>query len=186
VYYGCELIWKTSNEGQSWTQMSPDLSTKYPRLIVDSGGVVQDNLGQFAGATVYAIASSPKERGLLWAGTNDGKVWHTRNGGGNWVDVTANLKGAPELGTITQIWPSTFDPGTVYTSVAFHLMDDRKPYIYKSTDYGATWTRITGNIPSGNALDYVLSFSGNPNRRGMLSIDRRAASRRRRTLPSFR
>ncbi|HXT70067.1 MAG TPA: hypothetical protein VN700_09955 [Vicinamibacterales bacterium] len=168
VYYACEVIWKTSNEGQSWVQISPDLSTKDPRLIVASGGVVQDNLGQFAGATVYAIASSPKERGLLWAGTNDGKVWYTRNGGGNWVDVTANIKGTPELGTITQIWPSTFDAGTAYVTIDGHINDNRRPFIFKTTDYGKTWTSAIGNLPTGHPLDYVLSTIENSNRKGML------------------
>ncbi len=168
VYYGCEIIWKTSNEGQSWVQISPDLSTQDPRLIVASGGVVQDNLGQFAGATVYAIASSPKERGLLWAGTNDGKVWYTRNGGGNWVDVTANLKGTPELGTVTQIWPSTFDAATAYVTIDGHVNDNRKPFIFKTTDYGKTWTSVVGNLPTGHALDYVQTTIENSNRKGML------------------
>ena len=168
VYYGCEIIWKTSNEGQSWVQISPDLSTQDPRLIVASGGVVQDNLGQFAGATVYAIASSPRERGLLWAGTNDGKVWYTRNGGGNWVDVSANLKGTPELGTITQIWPSTFDAATAYVTIDGHVNDNRKPFIFKTTDYGKTWTSVVGNLPTGHPLDYVLSTIENSNRKGML------------------
>jgi hypothetical protein len=168
VYYGCEIIWKTSNEGQSWVQISPDLSTKDPRLIVASGGVVQDNLGQFAGATVYAIASSPKERGLLWAGTNDGKVWNTRNGGGNWVDVTANIKGTPELGTVTQIWPSTFDAATAYVTIDGHVNDNRRPFIFKTTDYGKTWTSAIGNLPTGHPLDYVLSTIENSNRKGML------------------
>jgi hypothetical protein len=154
--------------GQSWVQISPDLSTKDPRLIVASGGVVQDNLGQFAGATVYAIASSPKERGLLWAGTNDGKVWHTRNGGGNWVDVTANMKGTPELGTITQIWPSTFDAATAYVTIDGHVNDNRKPFIYKTTDYGKTWTSAVGDLPTGHPLDYVMSTIENSNRKGML------------------
>lgn len=168
VYYGCEVIFKTSNEGQSWVEISPDLSTRDPRLIVASGGVVQDNLGQFAGATVYAIASSTRERGLLWAGTNDGKVWYTRNGGGNWVDVSANLKGMPELGTITQIWPSTFDAASAYVTVDGHVNDNRKPYIYKTTDYGKTWTSVVGDLPTGHNLDYVLSTIENSNRRGML------------------
>lgn len=168
VYYGCEIIWKTTNEGQSWVQISPDLSTQDPRLIVASGGVVQDNLGQFAGATVYAIASSPRERGLLWAGTNDGKVWYTRNGGGNWVDVSANLKGTPELGTITQIWPSTFDAATAYVTIDGHVNDNRKPFIFKTTDYGKTWTSVVGNLPTGHPLDYVLSTIENSNRKGML------------------
>jgi len=105
---------------------------------------------------------------LIWAGTNDGKLWYTKDAGSHWIDVTKNFKDLPPWGTFTQIWPSTFDPGTVYTAVSFHLMDDRKPYIYKSTDFGATWTKISGNIPSGHPLDYVLSFAGNPNKKGML------------------
>ncbi len=168
VLYGCQLILKTTNGGQSWTELSPDLSTKDPSKIVSNGGLVGDNLGQYAGEVVWDIEYSKIQRGLIWAGTNDGKLWFTRDGGANWTDVTKNFKDLPPWGTFTQIWPSTFDPGTIYTAVSLHLMDDRKPYIYKSTDFGTTWTKITGTLPSGNALDYVLSFSGNPNRRGML------------------
>ncbi len=168
VYYGCEVIFKTSNEGQSWVEISPDLSTRDPRLIVESGGVVQDNLGQYAGAVVYAIASSARERGLLWAGTNDGKVWYTRDGGGNWVDVTANIPGMPSLGTISQIWPSTFDAASAIVTVDGHVNDDRRPYIYKTTDYGRTWTSLVGDLPTGHTLDYVMSVVENSNRPGML------------------
>jgi hypothetical protein len=168
VLYGCQLILKTTNGGQSWTELSQDLSTKDPSKIVSNGGIVGDNLGQYAGEVVWDIEYSKIQRGLIWAGTNDGKLWYTKDGGANWIDVTKNFKDLPPWGTFTQIWPSTFDAGTVYTSVAFHLMDDRKPYIYKSTDFGATWMKITSNIPTGNALDYVLSFSGNPNKKGML------------------
>ncbi len=168
VLYGCQLILKTTNGGQSWTELSPDLSTKDPSRIVSNGGIVGDNLGQYAGEVVWDIEYSKIQRDLIWAGTNDGKLWYTKDGGANWIDVSTNFKDLPPWGTFTQIWPSTFDPGTVYTSVAFHLMNDRKPYIYKSTDFGTTWTKITGNIPSGHPLDYVLSFSGNPNKKGML------------------
>ena len=168
VLYGCQLILKTDNGGQSWTELSPDLSTKDPARIVSNGGLVGDNLGQYAGEVLWDIEYSRIQQGLIWTGTNDGKLWYTKDGGANWIDVTKNFKDLPPWGTFTQIWPSTFDPGTVYTSVAFHLMDDRKPYIYKSTDFGTTWTKITGNIPSGHPLDYVLSFSGNPNKKGML------------------
>jgi len=168
VLYGCQLILKTTNGGQSWTELSRDLSTQDPTKIVSNGGIVGDNLGQYAGEVVWDIEYSKIQRGLIWAGTNDGKLWLTKDGGANWIDVTKNFKDLPPWGTFSQIWPSTFDAGTVYTSVAFHLMDDRRPYIYKSTDFGATWTKITGNIPTGNALDYVLSFSGNPNKKGML------------------
>jgi len=168
VLYGCQVILKTTNGGQSWTELSPDLSTKDPSKIVSNGGIVGDNLGQYAGEVLWDIEYSKIQRGLIWAGTNDGKLWYTKDGGANWTDVTKNFKDLPPWGTFTQIWPSTFDAGTVYTSVAFHLMDDRKPYVYKSTDFGATWTKITGNIPAGHPLDYVLSFSGNPNKKGML------------------
>ncbi|MEZ5319613.1 MAG: hypothetical protein R2752_19590 [Vicinamibacterales bacterium] len=168
VYYGCQVIFKTENGGQSWVQISPDLSTQDPNLIIPSGGIVQDNLGQYAGALVYAIASSPKEQGLLWAGTNDGKVWYTRDGGGHWVDVSANIQGFPHLGTVNQIWPSTFDAATAYVTVDAHLLDDRKPYIFKTTDYGKTWKSVAGNLPNAHPLDYVNSAIENSNRQGML------------------
>jgi photosystem II stability/assembly factor-like uncharacterized protein len=168
VLYGCQLILKTTNGGQSWTELSGDLSTKATSKIVSNGGIVGDNLGQYNGAVLWDIEYSKIQRGLIWAGTNDGKLWYSKDDGANWVDVSKNFKDLPPWGTFTQIWPSTFDPGTVYTAVAFHLMDDRKPYIYKSTDFGATWTRVTGNLPTGHSLDYVLSFAGNANRKGML------------------
>jgi photosystem II stability/assembly factor-like uncharacterized protein len=168
VLYGCQLILKTTNGGQSWTELSPDLSTKDPSRIVSNGGIVGDNLGQYAGEVVWDIEFSKVQRGLIWAGTNDGKLWYTKDAGANWSDVSKNFTDLPPWGTFTQIWPSTFDAATVYTSVSFHLMDDRKPYLYKSTDFGATWTKITGNIPTGHPLDYVLSFAGNPNKKGML------------------
>ena len=168
VLYGCQMILKTNDGGQSWSELSPDLSTSDPSHIVSNGGIVGDNLGQYAGEVVWDIEYSKIRRGLIWAGTNDGKLWYTKDGGANWIDVTRNFRDFPPWGTFTQIWPSTFDAGTVYASVAYHLMDDRKPYIFKSTDFGTTWTKITGDLPSGHPLDYVLSFSGNPNKPGML------------------
>jgi photosystem II stability/assembly factor-like uncharacterized protein len=168
VLYGCQLILKTTNGGQSWTETSPDLSTKDPSRIVSNGGLVGDNLGQYNGEVVWAIEYSKIQRGLIWAGTNDGKLWYTRDGGGAWNDVTKNFTDLPPWGTFVQISPSAFDPATAYVAVDFHLMDDRKPYIYKTADFGATWKRITGNIPSGHPLDYVLSIAENPNRKGML------------------
>jgi len=168
VLYGCQLILKTNNGGQSWTELSPDLSTKDTSKIVSNGGIVGDNLGQYNGAVVWSIEYSKIQQGLIWAGTNDGKFWVTKDGGANWTDLTKNFKDLSPWGAFNQIWPSTFDAGTVYTAVSYHLMDDRKPYIFKSTDFGSTWTKITGNIPTGHPLDYVLSMSGNPSRKGML------------------
>ena len=168
VLYGCQLILKTDNGGQSWTGFSPDLSTKDPSRIVSNGGLVGDNLGQYNGEVVWSIEYSKIQQGLIWAGTNDGKFWNTRDNGKTWNDLTRNFPDLKEWGAFNQIWPSTFDPGTAYVAVSYHLMDDRKPYMFKTTDFGATWTKVTGNIPTGHPLDYVLSMSGNPNRKGML------------------
>ncbi len=170
VYYGCQVIFKTSNAGQSWSVISPDLSTNDPSRIVSSGGIVADNLGQFYGEVVFAIAPSEIQRGLIWAGTNDGQLWFTHDGGGNWTNVSKNLNaaGLPTWGTIRKIEPSHFDSATAYVAVDFHMMDNRKPYIFKTTDFGKTWTNITSDLPATSPLDYVMAITENPNRRGML------------------
>ncbi len=167
VYYGCQVIFKTSNAGKSWNVISPDLSTQDPTRIVPSGGIVGDNLGQFYGEVVFAIAPSPLQKGLIWAGTNDGKIWNTRDGGGRWNDLTKNVAGLAPWGTISKIEPSPFDPGTAYVAVDYHLMDNRDPFIFKTTDFGKTWTQVTGNLPKG-PLAYVKSVAEDPNRKGLL------------------
>jgi hypothetical protein len=129
---------------------------------------VPDNLGQFYGELVFAIAPSTKQQGLVWAGTNDGKVWYTRDAGATWNDVTTNITGLPAWGTVRKIDPSPFDAGTAYAAIDFHLMENREPFIYKTADFGQTWTKISGGLPSGHPLDYVLSVTENPNRQGML------------------
>lgn len=168
VYYGCQVIFKTSNGGQSWSIISPDLSTNDSTRIVSSGGVIGDNLGQFYGEVVFAIAPSEIQKGLIWAGTNDGQVWYTTNGGSTWINVTRNITGLPRWGTVRRIEPSRFEPNTAYLAVDFHLMDDREPYIYKTTDLGKTWKKISGNLPTQHPLAYVLTIAENPNRKGML------------------
>jgi photosystem II stability/assembly factor-like uncharacterized protein len=168
VYYGCQVIFRTTNGGNTWNIISPDLSTQDPKIIVSSGGIVGDNLGQFYGALVFAIAPSEIQKGLIWAGTNDGKVWYTRDGGGKWNDVSANIQGLPPLGVVSKIEPSHFDPGTAYVCVDFHLADNRDPWLYKTTDYGKTWAKISGDLPAGGAMTYARSIAENPNRKGML------------------
>jgi len=168
VYYGCQVIFATSNGGQSWKEISPDLSTRDPSKIIPSGGIVGDNLGQFYGEVVFAIAPSPVQRGLIWAGTNDGKVWNTRDAGANWTDVTKNLPGLPAWSVISKIDPSNFDAATAYVAADGHLTDGRAPLLYKTTDFGATWKNVSGDLPSKHPLDYTLSIAENPNRRGML------------------
>jgi hypothetical protein len=166
VYYGCQVIFKTSNGGQSWSVISPDLSTQDRSRIVPSGGIVGDNLGQFYGEVVFAIAPSPVKKGLIWAGTNDGQIWHTDDRG-QWVNVTKNVSGLPPWGTITSIAPSGFDSGTAYISVDLHLMDNRDPFIYKTADMGKTWKKITGDLPT-HELSYVRTIAEDPNCPGLL------------------
>lgn len=167
VYYGCQVIFKTSNGGQSWSVISPDLSTQDPSKLVSSGGLIGDNLGQFYDEVVFAIAPSTVQRGLIWAGTDDGKVWYTSNGGQHWNDVTANIPDLPKWGVVTSIQPSFFDAGTAYLSVDLHLVNDRDPYVYRTTDFGKTWTKISDGLPKG-PLAYVLNVSEDPNCKGLL------------------
>jgi len=168
VYYGCQVIFRTSDAGQHWSVISPDLSTRDPSRVVSSGGLVGDNLGQFYGEVVFAIAPSEIKRGLIWAGTNDGQLWYTPDAGAHWNNVTKNIKGLPAWGTIRKIEPSHFDPATAYVAIDFHIMDNRKPYIYKTTDYGHTWSNITSDLPDDHPLSYVMAVAENPNRKGML------------------
>ncbi len=170
VYYGCQVVFKTTNRGQSWNVVSPDLSHRDPKYIKSSGGIVADNLGQFAPEVVFAIAPSKIKQGLVWAGTDDGKVWYTSDGGAKWNDVTPGLKsfGIHELATVTSIEPSHFDPATAYVSFDAHLTnDDRNAHILKTTDYGKTWTAISGGLPTGT-LAYVRNVSEDPNVKGLL------------------
>lgn len=167
VYYGCQAIFKTSNGGQSWSVISPDLSTQDPSRIVSSGGIVGDNLGQFYGEVVFAIAPSQIQKGLIWAGTNDGQIWYTRNGGDHWTNVTKKIGEMPVWGTVTSIEPSHFDAATAYVSVDFHLVDNRDPYVYMTADFGQTWKLISGGIPKSE-LSYVRIIAEDPNQKGLL------------------
>ena len=168
VYYGCNVIFKTTNGGQSWQVISPDLSTQDPARIVSSGGIVGDNLGQFAPEVIFAIATSEVEKGLIWAGTNDGKIWYTKDRGARWNDVSKNVAGMPSWGAVSKIEPSHFNGGTAYIAVDAHLMDSREPYIFKTIDYGATWKRVNGDLPGKHPLSYVKAVAENPNKQGML------------------
>ena len=167
VYYGCQVIFRTTDAGHSWSVVSPDLSTREPSHILPSGGIVGDNLGQFYGEVVFAIAPSKIQRGLIWAGTNDGQLWYTKDGAGSWINVTSGLGRLPAAGTITSIAPSSFDPATAYVSIDFHLVDNREPFIYKTSDFGKSWKRISSNLPK-HELSYVRSVTEDPNCRGLL------------------
>jgi photosystem II stability/assembly factor-like uncharacterized protein len=165
VYYGCQLIFKTTDAGATWSEVSPDLSTQ--THIAASGGIVGDNLGQFYGGVVFAIAPSKIQKGLIWAGTNDGQVWVTQDAAAHWSNVSEHLTGLPAGGTIASIAPSSFDAGSAYIAVDLHLMDNRDPFIYKTTDFGKTWKRISGDLPK-HELSYIRTVTDNPNAPGLL------------------
>ncbi|MCU1233509.1 MAG: hypothetical protein JWP63_1476 [Candidatus Solibacter sp.] len=169
VYYGCQMVLRTTNGGVSWTELSQDLSTRDPSRIVSSGGIVGDNLGQFYGEVVFSIAPSDVQKGLIWTGTNDGKVWYTKDAGKTWNDVTKNITGLPAWGVVSKIEPSHFDAASAYICVDFHLMDNRDPWVYKTTDYGKTWIKISDGLPKG-PLAYARVIAENPNKKGNLFV----------------
>jgi len=165
VYFGCQVIMRSRDRGNSWEEISKDLSTG--QRVMFSGGVVGDNLGQFYGSVVSAIAPSRTQRGALWAGTNDGKVWFSPDAGKTWNDLTKNVN-MPPWGIVRRIDASHFDAGTAYMAVDYHLVDNRDPYLFKTTDFGKSWTRLDAALPKGHPLDYTLSIAENPHRRGMI------------------
>ncbi len=167
VYIGSQYVHVTTNEGQSWTVISPDLTTNDKSHQQSSGGVSTDNLFTFDGCTLYVIAESPVKSGILWTGSNDGLVHVTRDEGKHWDDVTANIPGLPKWSTIRAIDPSPFDEGTAYLSADAQFIGDFNPYIYKTTDFGKTWTLLSGNFPRSN-MSFVHQIIADPGRKGLL------------------
>jgi hypothetical protein len=146
VYVGSQFVHMTEDYGQSWKIISPDLTRNDPNLMQSSGGIATDNLMTFDGSVLYAIAESKLEDGLIWVGSNDGLVHITRNGGESWENVTKNLPGKPEYGTISSIEPSRHQAGAAYLTVDAHQLGDFEPYVYKTTDYGKTWKKLSDGI----------------------------------------
>lgn len=167
VYVGSQYIHQTTDDGQSWQIISPDLTTNDKSKQGFSGGLTGDNIGVEYFSTVFAIAESPKEKGLIWAGTNDGLVQLTRDGGKNWSNVTPNIPALPKWGTISNIEPSRYDAGTAYISVDLHQVNNRDPFIYRTRDYGKTWVAITNGIPH-SMLSYVHCVREDSTRPGLL------------------
>jgi len=167
VYVGSQHVHVTRDYGQSWQVISPDLTRNDRTKMGPSGGLTPDNIGvEYIGVIMW-IAESPVEKGVIWAGTNDGKVQVTRDGGANWTDVSAGLRGAPAWGTVGAIVASAHTAGTAYAAVDGHQVDDRDPWIYRTTDYGRTWTLIVNGIPK-SPLSYVHALVEDPVRKGLL------------------
>jgi photosystem II stability/assembly factor-like uncharacterized protein len=169
VYVGSQFVHVTTDGGNSWQIISRDLTRNDKSRQQISGGLTPDNIGVEYAGTVFAIAESPKEQGVIWAGTNDGLVQITRDGGKNWTDVTKNIPNLPDWGTVSNIEASRYDAGSAYITVDFHQMNNRDPFVYKTTDYGRTWTAITNGIPH-SMLSYAHCIREDPVRKGLLYL----------------
>jgi photosystem II stability/assembly factor-like uncharacterized protein len=169
VYVGSQHVHQTTDGGYSWTVISPDLSTNDKSKQQSSGGLTPDNCTVEYACLVFAIAESPLEEGLIWAGTNDGLVQVTRDGGGHWTNVTPNIPDLPPWGTISNIEPSRYDAGTCYLTVDFHQVNNRDPYVYKTTDYGRNWKSISSDIPK-SVFSYAHCIREDPVRKGLLYL----------------
>jgi hypothetical protein len=159
----------TADAGRSWTIISPDLTTNDPAKMGPSGGLTLDNLAVEYGCVVFTIAESPLEQGCIWAGTNDGLVQVTRDGGKTWTNVTANIPNLPAWGTVSNVEPSCYEAGTAYLTIDFHQMNNRDPFVYKTTDYGKTWKSISSDIPK-SVFSYCHWLHEDPVRKGMLFL----------------
>ena len=164
MYMGSSVIFQSDDEGQTCKAISPDLTRHDPRTLGSSGGpITKDQTSVEYYATVFTIAESPVKAGVIWGGSDDGLVHVTRDGGKTWTNVTP--KGIPEWMRMSMIEPSHFAAGTAYLAGNRYQLDDFKPYLFKTTDYGASWTPITNGIP---ATEFTRVLREDPERAGLL------------------
>jgi photosystem II stability/assembly factor-like uncharacterized protein len=163
IYTAAESVFKSSDQGKSWQQISQDLTRNDKSKQKPSGGpLTLDITSVEYYDTVFALAESPVKEGTLWAGTDDGRVHVTTDGGQTWTNVSGKI---PEWSTVSVIDASPHDANTAYVAVDRHRLDDFKPYIYKSADLGKTWAQIVNGIPEGA---YVHAVREDPKRKGLL------------------
>jgi photosystem II stability/assembly factor-like uncharacterized protein len=168
IYHAAQMIFRTTDGGQSWQTISPDLTRNDKSKQTWSGGpITGDNTGVETYCTVFAVAESSKQKGVIWAGSDDGLVHVTRDAGKSWSNVTAAMQGAPEWGTVSMIEPSPFDAGTAYVVFDAHRLDDMRPYLFKTTDFGASWTRLDQPLPKDV---YLHAVREDPAKRGLLYL----------------
>jgi photosystem II stability/assembly factor-like uncharacterized protein len=161
---GGNVLFASTDEGQSWKPISGDLTRNDKSKQISSGGpITKDNTSVEYYGTIFTVEESPVQKGVMWAGSDDGLVHLTRDGGGHWDDVTP--KGAPELLQINSMEASPFDAGTAYIAGTMYKFDDDRPYLYKTVDYGKTWQQINNGIPSGA---FTRCIREDPNKRDLL------------------
>jgi photosystem II stability/assembly factor-like uncharacterized protein len=144
VYIGAQFLFRSRDHGQTWERISPDLTTNDPekQKQEESGGVTVDNSAAEVHTTIYSICESPKNANLIWAGTDDGNLQLTRDGGKTWTNVVGNVRGLPKNAWVSYIDAGHFDEGTAYVTFDLHTFGDMRPYVYKTTDYGQTWAPL--------------------------------------------
>jgi hypothetical protein len=164
LYAAANVLFKSINEGQSWQQISGDLTRNDKSKQGSSGGpITKDNTSIEYYSTIFTVMESPVEKGTIWVGSDDGLVHITRDGGKNWQNITP--PGMPEWIQINSIDVSSIQAGTAYVAATMYKLDDFKPYLYKTSDYGKSWKKITNGIAE-NAFTRVIRED--PNRRGLL------------------
>ncbi|HEY6333749.1 MAG TPA: glycosyl hydrolase, partial [Blastocatellia bacterium] len=164
LYAGANVLFKSTDQGHSWKIISPDLTRNDKTKQISSGGpITKDNTSIEYYDVIFTVMESPVQKGLIWVGTDDGLVQLTTDGGDHWSNVTP--KGIPEWIQINSLDASPFDPGTAYVAGTMYKWDDYKPYLYKTTDYGKTWKKITNGIPDGA---FTRVIREDPNRKGLL------------------
>jgi photosystem II stability/assembly factor-like uncharacterized protein len=150
VYTGGNFLFKTTDKGQTWTIISPDLTTDDPKKQIDSGGPISmENTGAESHCTIVTIAESPVKEGVIWCGTDDGNVQITLNAGETWTNVVNSIPGLPPHTWCSRIEASHSEAGTAYAAFDGHRNDDYETYLYKTTDFGKSWTSLKGNLPFG-------------------------------------
>ena len=164
LYASSQHVWRTTNGGQSWDRISPDLTRHDPKTLGHSGGPITGDMNApEIYATVFALAPSKRDVNVIWAGSDDGLVHVTRDGGKTWTNVTP--RDMPEFGRVSIVDASAFDAGTAYAAVKRPLLDDFAPYIFRTHDFGKTWTKVVNGI---RADDYVHVVREDHTRRGLL------------------
>src|SRR5206468_2932675 len=154
LYQAGERLFKTTDGGIHWVAISPDLTRNDKSKQQPSGGPIDiDDTGTEYYDTIFAVAESPVAKDLIWTGADDGLIYITRDGGKNWSNVTP--KDLPEWSRVSLIDASPHDAGTAYLAIDRHQNDDLRPYIYKTNDYGKSWTRIVSGIPENTFVRAV-------------------------------
>lgn len=165
VYLGSNVIFRSRDKGYSWEEISPDLTTNDKSKQGSSGGeIYQDNTAAEFHCTVLTIAESPVQKDVIWAGTDDGNIQVTRDGGKTWANVKGAIAGLPAFSWVSKIHASEHDAGTAFVAVDQHRLDDYNAYAFMTTDFGKTWTKISTGLPA----DWVYVVRQDPHNANLL------------------